>query len=362
MLLMAPRRTPAAGGSLAEMHSLLINAPDADQCSDLNLSSATDSAASSPTSMRDVAFLKMLADMENLFPQQQQPAKSSHDQLSVLTGSAALGKSFVQLQCCIPNESCLNVNARDFGLINLDDLGGCVRVLCTSENCGQGQYMHRDCFALWERTIMQRLSIFGPTASWTKLFQDQTIWTQENYTTIFRMCQCKCGGFLRKDLDWCPPSSPPTLGHDEVDNNNNDVATSLKCNGKKSKNKSGRKNQKPMLSISTLNQISGYHQNFPSLGGPNTSSPLKDAGGGYGHCWTKSSPIKDGDDSLLDSRSGSVLSSDLSLSPIHNSSSCSSSTSFNNSSFNAAVKNGVLVKQQQFVNKSKTEIYSDRIR
>lgn len=368
---MAPRRNTAAGGSLAEMHNLLINpsSDTSDLCSDLNLSSANDSlatssAASSPTSMRDVAFLnKMISDMENLFPQQQQQLKSNHDPLSINTNHLGLSKSFVQLQCCIPNETCMNVNSRDFGLINLDDLSDCVRIVCSNESCSQGQYMHRDCFSLWERTIMQRLNVFGPTAAWTKLFSEQTIWTQENYSTIFRMCQCKCGGFLRKDLNWCAPTSPSLLlfSHDEVDNNNNDVAATLKMN-KKSKNKNSRKNQKPILNIST-----GYHQNFPSLGGGsnnnsqliNTSSPLKD-GNCFSPCWLKSSPTKEGDDSLLDSRSGSVLSSDLSLSPIHNSSSSSSSTSFNNGSFH--VKNGVMVKHQQSVNKSKTELYSERIR
>lgn len=393
MLSMAPRRNTNAG-SLAEMHNLLINA-DSDHCSDLNLSSATDSlatssAASSPTSMRDVAFLKMLTDMENLFPQQQQQQQKMHDPLSIITNnnqqhhnlqqtlnqnlmnSFTGGKSFVQLQCCIPNETCLNVNSRDFGLINLDDLSDCTRVLCTNDLCAQGQYMHKDCFDQWERMIVQQLNVYGPV--WRKLFNDQPIWTHENYQTIYRLCQCKCGGYLRKDLEWCAPTSPLlSNGQDEVDNNNNGLTMKSMMNNsltnggaKKQKNKNGRKNQKPILAISTLNQSTGYHQNFPSLGGggqqqqqqnimPNgTSSPLKDLNG-FGQCWMPKSPTKD--DDLLDSRSGSVISSDLGLSPIHNSTS-SSTSSFANSN-GSAVKS--VVKHQQ-ANKSKTEIYSERIR
>lgn len=384
MLLMAPRRNPNPG-SLADMQSLLIN-PDSDHCSDMNLSSATDSlatcsAASSPTSMRDVAFLKMLTDMENLFPHQQQQQTTMNDQLSIITNnnhqmssnSFPDTKSFVQLQCCIPNETCLNVNSRDFGLINMDDLSDCMHVLCTNELCQQGQYMHKDCFDLWERMIVQRLSVYGPM--WKKLFNEQSIWTQENYPTIYRFCQCKCGGYLRKDLDWCPPTSPLLLGQDEVDNNNNNAAMKNHnvigsgSAGKKNKNKSARKNQKPILSISTLNQSNGYHQNFPSLGGgsqqqqqqqqimPNgTSSPLKDLNG-FGQCWMMKSPGKE--DDLLDSRSGSVLSSDMSLSPIHNSSTASSTVSSFNC--NAASAGKSAVKHQQ-ANKSKTELYSERIR
>lgn len=401
---MAPRRNTNAG-SLADMHSLLIN-PEVDLCSDLNLSSATDSlatssAASSPTSMRDVAFLKMLTDMENLFPQQQQQQQKMHDPLSIITNNNHLqqhhqqqqqslmnaftgGKSFVQLQCCIPTETCLNVNARDFGLINLDDLSDCVHVLCTNDMCSQGQYMHRDCFDLWEQMICQQLGSYGP--AWKKLFNDQPIWTHDNYPTVYRLCQCKCGGYLRKDLDWCAPTSPLLLlGSDEVDNNNNVGAMkSMNMNvainnsnggnggnggGKKNKNKNNRKNQKPILAISTLNQqTTGYHQNFPSLGGgqqqqqqqqimPNgTSSPLKDLNG-FGQCWMMKSPSKE--DDLLDSRSGSVLSSDMSLSPIHHSTSSSSSSFNNNSNSGSAGKS--VVKHQQ-ANKSKTEIYSERIR
>lgn len=352
---MAPRRNTTAG-SLAEMHNLLIN-PDSDLCSDPNLSSTTDSlatssAASSPTSMRDVAFLKMLSDMENLFP------KKMNGQLSVITQhqpTTGPVKSFVQLQCCIPIGMCKNANSMDFGLINLDDLSDCVRMLCTNEHCAHGQYMHRDCFNMWEQMILQKLNIYEPF--WKKMLNDQAIWTQDNYPTIFRMCQCKCGGFLRKDLDWCPPS--PSLlnisGQDEVDNNNN-VSTmkshsATTATSSKKKNKGGRKNQKPILSISTLNQSNGYLQNFPSLGPNGTSSPLKEPNG-FGHCWANKSFQQNKEEDLLESRSGSVLSSDLSLSPIHN----SPGSSFNNS----AVKS--VVKQQQSANKSKTEIYSDRIR
>lgn len=337
------------------MHSLLINS-DSDLCSDLNLSSATDSlatssAASSPTSMRDVAFLKMLTDMENLFP------KKTNDQLSIVTQQqTGHAKSFVQLQCCIPVGMCKNANSLDFGLINLDNLSDCIRMICTNEHCAQGQYMHKDCFDMWERLILQKLNIYEPF--WKKMLNDQAIWTQDNYPSIFRMCQCKCGGYLRKDLDWSPPSPHMLNGGsslDEVDNNNN--VSTMKSNNpptsSKKKNKHGRKNQKPILSISTLNQSSGYLQNFPSLGPNDTSSPLKDLSG-FGLCWTKSNGKED---DLLESRSGSVLSSDLSLSPIHT----SSGSSFNNSGSASAVKNGG-VKQHQSLNKSKTEIYSDRIR
>lgn len=363
MLLMAPRRNTNAG-SLADMQSLLIS-PESDLCSDMNLSSATDSlatssAASSPTSMRDVAFLKMLSDMESLFPHSQ---PKMNDQLSIVTNQNmnpfAGNKTFVQLQCCIPNETCLNVNSLDFGLINMDDLSDCVRVLCSNDHCSQGQYMHRDCFDLWERLIVQRLNVYGP--AWKKLFNDQAIWTQENYATIFRFCQCKCGGFLRKDLEWCPPTSPLLFGHDEVDNNNNVAAMkSLNGSAKKCKAKTPRKNAKPTTAVPNP----GYLQNFPSLNAnqapiqmPNgTSSPLKDMNG-FGQCWSMvKSPVKE--DDLLDSRSGSVLSSDMSLSPIHNASSPPAS-----STFAAAINqsNNSVVKHQQ-ANKSKTELYSERIR
>ncbi|XP_034117797.2 headcase protein isoform X1 [Drosophila albomicans] len=140
-------------------------------------------------------------------PQQQQKS----DFTSAVTGSATNMAPMQQMlnvgvqltRCCYPNGECGKLDA----LIALDEQGlsECVRVLCNNENCNVGQYMHRDCFDLWEAGVLQQLKSSGRARSWSERQRVQQLWTKKGYELVAKSCNCKCGrGQLRKDLDWLP--------------------------------------------------------------------------------------------------------------------------------------------------------------
>lgn len=336
---MAPRRTPPPNSGLhthLEMHNLLSSL---DTTGGGDLFADHHSAASSPSSSSHNSSggssncnlsSMMILDKNN----------NNHN-------NSLLPK----VQCCVPIGECLLANSLDLGLIRVEDLRECVRVICNNEQCTVGQYMHRDCFEAWEQTVLSYLKSIGRARSWSDKQRQQNLWTKKGYDLIFKVCTCKCGrGHVKKDLDWMPPIL------DEVDSNNNSAMISNKNTnnnnnggGKKKKN---RKNQKPILSISTLNQT-GYHQNFPIL-------HQKDDFRIRANSVISSSSSIDEVDS---NPSASGLSSDLSISPVHSSGTTSqlminTTNSLTMGSYQQQ-NNGCLVKQRQ---KSKVEIYSDRIR
>lgn len=160
-------------------------------------------------------------------------------------------------RCCVPNGECLRVqqqqispNNNDPMLISLDDLRDTVRVTCNNDSCTVGRYMHRECFDVWEQTVLAYLKTCGRARSWSERQRHQNLWTKKGYDLAYKACGCKCGrGHLKKDLDYTPP--PPTLNIcgrvEEVDL------------GKKKKRRN-RTNSRPSLAINT------YHPSNPGEG------------------------------------------------------------------------------------------------
>ncbi|XP_023035954.1 headcase protein [Drosophila willistoni] len=114
----------------------------------------------------------------------------------------------VQLaRCCYPNGECGKVDS----LIALDEngLSECVRVLCNNENCNVGQYMHRECFDVWEAGVLQSLKASGRAPrNWSERQRAQHLWTKKCYDLVYKACSCKCGrGQLRKDIEWSSASA-----------------------------------------------------------------------------------------------------------------------------------------------------------
>lgn len=216
------------------------------------------------------------------------------------------------VSCCAPNGDCLKTNTMDFGLITVDDLHDCVRVICNNENCTSGQYMHRECFDSWEQTVLSYLKSIGRARSWSEKQRQQNLWTKKGYDLVFKACGCKCNrGHLRKDLDWVPPT-------------NNNIFGKFDEESTKKKKKRNRNNQKPVLAIST--NLNSYHPNA-NMGLTMTTNEQS-----RGRAGSLSSE-NDGSSSPPDSAG----SSEQSISPVHN---------------------GVIPKKP----KSKTEIYSERVR
>lgn len=416
---MAPHRSaPAGNNSIVDMHSLLANL-DTFDLAGCGSSLTSDSAASSPTSSAHSSSSHSMNPFNSTGGSQTSlfstggPVTSHHSMMmlldrnnnnnheSLLSGKPPVN-TFVQLQCCIPIGDCLNLNTLDFGLVNMDDLRDCVRVACSNDQCTQGQYMHRECFEAWEQTVLAYMkSMARPRTTWTDKQCAQNLWSKKGYELIAAVCTCKCGrGHLKKDLDWQASKSAAVgglqLSQDEVDSNNNNMShnnnmnNSSNCmnnnhnnnnngqtngqnsNGssnKKSKKKS-RRNQKPILSISTLNQSQqhGYQQNFPQLNGGGN--------GGVVHQHHIKEEFRGRANSLISSSSSNeeslefpllaTTNNELGLSPVHNQQQQQLVINTTGQLFGGHQNGSALLKKHQpgssCSNKTKTEIYSDRIR
>lgn len=224
-------------------------------------------------------------------------------------------------RCCVPSNDCLKADSVDYGLINLDDLHDCVRVVCNNEHCTAGQYMHRECFDTWEQGVLSYLKSIGRARSWSDRQRHQNLWTKKGYDLVFKACGCKCNrGHIKKDLDWSPPMPSNIFGRMDEE------AT-------KKKKKRNRNNQKPMLTLTTSSCNASVANNFGQSAQMSSGNTLS----------TIMAPIelRTRTGSLSSSNDGSSSppasgSSDHSISPVHNS----------------------MMKKQ----KSKVEVYSERVR
>lgn len=77
------------------------------------------------------------------------------------------------------------------------------RVVCNSELCPYGKWMHLQCFYEWESSILVQFNCIGRARSWNEKQCRQNMWTKKGYDLAFRFCSCRCGqGHLKKDTDW----------------------------------------------------------------------------------------------------------------------------------------------------------------
>ncbi|XP_041108463.1 headcase protein homolog [Polyodon spathula] len=77
------------------------------------------------------------------------------------------------------------------------------RVVCNSELCPYGNWMHLQCFFEWESSILVQFNCIGRARSWNEKQCRQNMWTKKGYDLAFRFCSCRCGqGHLKKDTDW----------------------------------------------------------------------------------------------------------------------------------------------------------------
>lgn len=151
--------------------------------------------------------------------------------------------------CCVPN-GC----QRDENAIHKDDLSGVLKVICNNDNCTRGNCMHRDCFEMWEQTVLTYLKSTGRARSWSEKQRLQNLWTKKGYDLAYKACSCTCGkGHLRKDLDWFPPAPP-------------------KEESLKKKKHRKKKNDKPTLNMPMPNSQKEATQNGKSIVRVRTSS------------------------------------------------------------------------------------------
>lgn len=164
------------------------------------------------------------------------------------------------IRCCVPTGDCFKMSSAspDYGLISMENLSDCIRVICNNESCSAGQYMHRECFESWEQSVLITLKTIGRARSWSDRQRLQNLWTKKGYDLVYKACGCKCGrGHIRKDLDWTAPP-PSKASHNGVYQLNNRTNVSDEESSKKKKKRN--RNQKPTLSLNTINPGS-YHPN-----------------------------------------------------------------------------------------------------
>lgn len=127
-------------------------------------------------------------------------------------------------QCCVPT-GCAD------DPIDTTDPYDAVRVVCNNDACTEGNWMHKDCFTMWEQSVLSYLRSCGRARSWSEKQRLQNLWTKKGYDLAYKACDCRCGrGHLRKDLNYVPAPA-------------NDNARKVRKNKKK--------NDKPMPVVST---------------------------------------------------------------------------------------------------------------
>lgn len=105
------------------------------------------------------------------------------------------------LKCCFPGACPVKEE-----LIDTENVGDAVRVICNNEACGEGNWMHKSCFDSFEENVLAYLRSCGRARSWSEKQRLQNLWTKKGYDLAFKACDCNCArGHLRKDLDYVPP-------------------------------------------------------------------------------------------------------------------------------------------------------------
>ncbi|XP_078001365.1 headcase protein homolog [Glandiceps talaboti] len=108
------------------------------------------------------------------------------------------------VKCSAPNGCLLNNDP-----VNIHDPLDVAKVVCNNPECTNGEYMHRECFNIWEDDVLTFLRSSGRARSWSEKQRRQNLWTKKGYDLAWKACSCQCGkGHLRKDLDWIPPRNP----------------------------------------------------------------------------------------------------------------------------------------------------------
>ncbi|KAL4233590.1 hypothetical protein ACF0H5_008271 [Mactra antiquata] len=104
-------------------------------------------------------------------------------------------------KCCMPTVCPVKEE-----LIDTENVGDAVRVVCNNEACVVGNWMHKSCFDAFEESVLAYLRSCGRARSWSEKQRLQNLWTKKGYDLAFKACDCTCGkGHLRKDLDYIAP-------------------------------------------------------------------------------------------------------------------------------------------------------------
>jgi len=138
------------------------------------------------------------------------------------------------------------------------DLATAVKLICSNPDCRLSQFMHAECFAIWEETLLNLLKSNGKTRTWTEKQKCQSIWTKRGYELTYKACACNCQqGHLRKDFNYDPPNNNTTHG-------NGSTSTDSEGERTKRRRRKNSKNMKPALTIGLPTSLSMNNNNSNS--------------------------------------------------------------------------------------------------
>lgn len=166
------------------------------------------------------------------------------------------------------------------------ELHEAVKVVCNNSSCPYSNFMHAECFEVWQESVLNFLKTCGRARSWSEKQRVQNLWTKRGYDLAYKACACRCQhGHLRKDLNWIPPRPQ----HSSTDSDSD------KQRRRKRKNS---KNSKPALTIGlptfTLVPLQGMKrsdaQGIPPLSRIRTNSVSSTASGSSSFSSSVSSP------------------------------------------------------------------------
>lgn len=104
-------------------------------------------------------------------------------------------------KCCFPGPCPVKEE-----LIDTENVGDAIRVVCNNEACVEGNWMHKSCFDSFEEGVLAYLRSCGRARSWSEKQRLQNLWTKKGYDLAFKACDCTCAkGHIRKDLDYVAP-------------------------------------------------------------------------------------------------------------------------------------------------------------
>ena len=118
-----------------------------------------------------------------------------------------------------------------------------VKIVCSNEQCSASPFLHLACFTTFEETVLVYLKTQGRARGWSDKQRIQNLWTKRGYDLVYKACECSCGhGYVRKDLDWNPPSNSVAAADGGVGAFNPNVAEEV--NGARRKRKKSKNHSK----------------------------------------------------------------------------------------------------------------------
>ncbi|XP_070567520.1 headcase protein homolog [Ptychodera flava] len=132
-----------------------------------------------------------------------QQFREQHQQENEANGEENAENNSV-VRCSVPSGCLLNNEP-----VNIHDPNDVAKVVCNNPDCTNGEFMHRECFNVWEDEVLTFLRSSGRARSWSEKQRRQNLWTKKGYDLAWKACSCLCAkGHLRKDLNWIPPKNP----------------------------------------------------------------------------------------------------------------------------------------------------------